>query len=248
MAENYASTTRDCLHALRLNPANQKAYYRSALGLLALDKTVLARRTVELGLPHVSRNDPTHAAFVALLKRIDARAAVLDKAESARKARLQKEAMHRATLVEALKRRKIAVTSSASGLEPDLEDATVGLAEPLDPDSEVHFPLFVLYPTASQSELVKSVGEESTVGDLVDTVLPVPWEGGDVFGGGNGKEVSAFVESGAGGLRKVGLKVSWKSVLADGGCKLEDGLCRIMLIPRGQVEGWIKEWKAWKGK
>lgn len=133
-----------------------------------------------------------------------------------------------------------------------MEDASIGLEDKNDPDSELHMPVLVLYPTASRSELIKGVNESDTVGGLVGTVLPVPWEGGAEFEGGDGAGVSVFVETGSqagvGGLRKVGGKVSWGRVLGGGGCVVLDGICRVFVVPRGRVEGWVREWKVRNGK
>src|SRR6201999_1882258 len=50
LSENYRSTTFDCAAALRLNPSNIKAYYRSASALFALDKVLEALDVASRGI------------------------------------------------------------------------------------------------------------------------------------------------------------------------------------------------------
>ena len=167
---------RDCLQALKLNPSNTKALYRSAQALLALSKPDAALQAITIGSNVSSRQSDTksQASFEAL-EEVAAtqsnRLATLRHEQHDREQRKRKEA---ATLAQALKQRGI--VQKSTGQAPELEDAEVALEDALDANSELRTPVLLLYPTAGQSELVKAVKESETMGDVLSMVLPVPFE------------------------------------------------------------------------
>ena len=70
----------------------------------------------------------------------------------------------------------------------------------------------------------------------------------DRFGGPDGSGVECFVETGAGGLRKVGKRVRWGRVIENGGAIVKDGLISVHVVPKRRVDGWIAEWKKRHGR
>ncbi|KAL9088233.1 MAG: hypothetical protein Q9159_003217 [Coniocarpon cinnabarinum] len=246
--QNYGSAVRDCTRALAINPKNSKALYRSAQALLALDKTAPALSALAIGLRNAKRkNDKTStASFEALLIKTEQKARHLEDALRQRTDRENRQRLEQLRLQQALKHRGI-VVKRGEGQPPDLEDAKVALVDTTESQSELRTPVLLLYPTAGQSELVKEMRESATLGDLLAMILPVPFESSE-FGGPDGAQVDCFVETGAGGLRKVGKRVEWRKVIENGGAVLRDGLITVHVLPKGKVEGWISEWKKRNGR
>lgn len=116
------------------------------------------------------------------------------------------------------------------------------------------FPVIVLYPEAAQSDFVPAWRETETaaarLGGEVLAVTP-PWDGkGEYIWG----KVDLFMETVGGGLVKVGKKVPLGEVLGGGGTgegktgggakvQVVDDLVKLMVVPRGRVQGWVEEWK-----
>ncbi|KAL9618199.1 MAG: hypothetical protein Q9204_008425, partial [Flavoplaca sp. TL-2023a] len=241
-SENYRSTLHDTSHTLTLSPTNTKAHYRSTLALLALNKYTLALDTCDRGLaltsPSPSPSSPTltsatkhsaeHIAFQTLKSRILSAQHSFELKEQARKAAEQKKKKEELTLNTALSARGIKMRWT--GKQPDLEDARIHLEpDPLDPASELHFPLLVLYPLHNQSDFLKSVAETSSFGDVLETVL------GAGAGAGGGLHwdianeyrvdgVEVFMETSMGGMVKVGRKKRVLDVLAGGRVEVLDGV------------------------
>ena len=246
---NYGRATRDAAAALRVNSRNTKAYYRAGLALLALDKLGPALQALSIGSGTITATagpSVTRKQFAELSARVRDRQRMLEQQERKRREREEQKRLEVKTLKRALDAR--GVMQTRTGETPDLEDAAIILTNPADAESELRLPVLVLYPTAGQSEMVKGIGEDETVGDLLGTVLPVPWEGGMKFGGAEGEAVECYVESAMGTLRKAGKRVAWKKLLRDGGTEVRDGLVRIFVVPKERVEEWISEWKRMKGK
>lgn len=81
--ENYRRTNQDCAEALKLNPKNVKAWYRSARACFALDKIAEARDCIHRGLDI----DESNAALKALSEKVEKRAAYVKQVEDDRKER-----------------------------------------------------------------------------------------------------------------------------------------------------------------
>ncbi|KAI4268371.1 MAG: hypothetical protein LQ337_007880, partial [Flavoplaca oasis] len=184
--ENYRSTLHDTSHTLTLSPTNTKAHYRSTLALLALNKYTLALDTCDRGLALTSptltsttKQSAEHTAFQTLKTRILSAKCSADEQDRKRTTAENREKREELTLNTALSARGLRMRWT--GKEPDLEDARIHLEpNPLDPGSEIHFPLLVLYPLHQQSDFLKSVAETTFFGDVLETVLGegegLPWD------------------------------------------------------------------------
>lgn len=236
--ENYRACNLDCAAAVRLNPRNVKAYYRSGQASLAVDRLDAAADACARAL----LVKPANAPVRALADRVAARRATLAEAERARAARARREQVEAATLRRALAERHIAVQATSGAAPPDVEDARVRLADPLDAASALAVPVLLLYPTRAQSDVVKAFGEHECLLDHLEYIFPCPWDesGGEDFAAGT---VECYMDTAAGGLVKVGKRMPLLKVLGGGKVRIVDGLCKIYVVPKKEVEAWIAEVK-----
>ncbi|KAF7673064.1 hypothetical protein GT037_009015 [Alternaria burnsii] len=237
--KNYRSCIQDCIATLKINPANIKAFYRSATAGLALDKLQEAAWACDRGLAL----DASNAPLKALKTKIDARKQYIDSVEKARREREEKAASERATMKLALRSRNILTRSTEK--PPDLEDATVRLENSLDPSSTLAVPVILLYPMHSQSDFIKAFSEKEKLDEHLDYIFPLPWDEQHEYTIDN---VESYMETAAGGLIKVGKKMSLGKVLGSGKPEIVDGLVTISVVPKDKAAGWIEEFKKRKGK
>ena len=128
---------------------------------------------------------------------------------------------------------------------PDLEDAAIKLADAMDPSSTLTFPVILLYPTHSQSDFIKAFSEKEKLEQHLDYIFPLPWDEQHEYRIDN---VEAYMETSAGGLIKVGKKMSLGKVLGSGKTEIVDGLVRISVLPKDRAADWIEEFKKRRGK
>ncbi|KAF2273968.1 TPR repeat protein-like protein [Westerdykella ornata] len=234
MKKNYRSCISDCASTLRINPSNIKAYYRSTLACLSLDKLPEALDACTRGLAL----DPSNTALQALKTQISDRQKQLDAQAKARREREERKASEKATLSLALKSRGILTRSTDEA--PDLEDAAVKLANPLDPSSELSFPVLLLYPAHSQSDFVKAFSEKERLDQHLEYIFPLPWDAEQEY---TVEGVEAYMETAAGGLIKAGKKMALGKVLGSGKVEVVDGLVRISVLPKAKSSTWIEDFK-----
>lgn len=172
-----------------------------------------------------------------------ARKDYIESVQKARKERETRVAAERVTLQLALKSRNILTRKTDT--PPDLEDAELKLENPLDPSSTLTFPVILLYPTHAQSDFVKAFSEREKLGEHLDYVFPLPWDEKHEY---TTEGVEAYMETSAGGLIKVGKKMSLGKVLGSGKPEVVDGLATISVVPKDRAVGWIEEFKKRKGK
>ncbi|KAK0704247.1 hypothetical protein B0T21DRAFT_377839 [Apiosordaria backusii] len=236
--KNYRSCTLDCAAALRLNPKNVKAFYRSAKALLAVSKIAEADDACARGL----EIDSSNAALQQLAKEIIAKNDTVmahKKAEEKRAADARRKEM---LLKAALEARNIKTRST--GKPPDMEDAHVQLVpDPLDPQSAVSVPTMLLYPADYESDFIKAFNETESLEQHFGYVFPLPWDRENKYTANN---VECYVETISGGLAKVGKKVSLLKVLSGGNMEIVDDLLKIFVVPKGKAESWVRDWKEKK--
>lgn len=187
--------------------------------------------------------DASNAPLKALKTKIDARKQYIDSVEKARREREEKAASERATMKLALRSRNILTRSTEK--PPDLEDATVKLENSLDPSSTLAVPVILLYPMHSQSDFIKAFSEKEKLDEHLDYIFPLPWDEQHEYTIDN---VESYMETAAGGLIKVGKKMSLGKVLGSGKPEIVDGLVTISVVPKDKAAGWIEEFKKRKGK
>ncbi|KLJ08467.1 hypothetical protein EMPG_16096 [Blastomyces silverae] len=237
--KNYRSTTLDCASALKLNPKNVKAYYRSTCALFALDKIPEAEDTCARGLTL----DPSNKPLQTMSAKISARKTVLEEITAKRRAEEELARKEKLILNTALRAREIKIR--ISDRPPELEDAAIHLSpDPLSPTSTLVFPSVFLYPMDAQSDFVKSFAETETIGDHLSYIFPLPWDSRQEY---KLDSVDCFMETAAGGLIKVGKKMPLLKILEGGKVEVVDSLVNINIVPTGKSKQWIEEMKARKG-
>jgi len=235
---NYRSCWLDCAAALRLNPANVKACYRSAKALLAVDRIEEADDVCARGLAL----DESNKALQAVAEDIIKRAKFLDAKRKKEAERQATERRREALLKAAIQARGIPMRSTEK--PPEMEDAKVQLVpDPDDPRSALSFPALLLYPVHFESDFIKAFEETHTVTDHLSYVFPLPWDQQGVYHVDN---VECYVETKEGGLLKMGKKVNLLKVLSSGKVEVVDEVVKIFVLPKGEAEAWIKKFKEQK--
>ena len=229
----------DCAAAIRLNPANVKAHYRSASALLALNKIAEALDMVSRGL----ELDPSNKALKRLEESVQARQGANEKDGVLRAAEQQKKQAIRMTLAAALRARNVKLRGSRQAL--DLEDAEIHLSpDPTNPRSVLVFPAVLLYPMHAKSDFVKHFAENDSIMDHLRYILPLPWDCEHEY---QIQSISCYMDTTSRGMVKIGKKVSLLEALATGATEVVDGLVRIHVVPAALTEQWIRKVKRRKG-
>ena len=127
-----------------------------------------------------------------------------------------------------------------------MEDASIHLSpDPVAPTSVLMFPVVLLYPLHLQSDFIKAFSETDTVPQHLEYIFPLPWDEKGEYSLGT---VEFYMETGSGGLIKVGKKVSLGKVLGSPNVEIVDGIVRINVLLKAKAAGWIEEMKARKGR
>ena len=135
----------------------------------------------------------------------------------------------------------------SSAAPVDAQDAEIKLEDPKDAASELSVPVLLLYPVAAQSELVKGIRESETITEHLEYILPdAPWDSDREYQ--RVEDVQCYMETKTGGLIKVGKKVILGKVLSGGKVEIQDGLCKVFVVPSEKVNAWVEEFKRRRGK
>ena len=223
-----------------MNPKNIKAHYRSATALTALKKfdeaIDLCRRGLEL--------DGANMALKKVLDKTLAEQKQFDARDAQRSAEIRRKEQEKLTLAAALKARRIKLRGSEKA--PHLDDAEIRLEpDPLSPESEVVFPVALLYPMHEQSDFVKGFKETENIADHLAYVFPLPWDRENMY---RVETVDCYMDTGTGGLIKAGKRLSLLQLLSKGQTEVVDGLVKIHVVPSNLAGKWISEVKAKREK
>lgn len=235
--QNYRKCITDCREALKLDPRNDKPWFRAAKALLALDKIEEAAECIE----NARLLNPTHTQILALAEKILKRREHLERQEKLRQERERKRKWEADALTIALKARNIPTRSTAQPLEmPD--GITIKFQEQGKPESGLAFPVLLIYHLHLQTDIIAAMPETATVGEQLVEVLAEPQEWDQkreytVAG------VDCYMETKTGGLAKVGRKVSLLEVLSGGKVEVVDGLVKILVVPRARNAEFVEKWK-----
>lgn len=179
-----------------------------------------------------------------LATKIEVRQTSLRTIEQKKQERENRSQKERFMLNTALRARNIRTRRTAQ--PPDMEDASIHLSpDPLAPTSKLMFPVVLLYPLHLQSDFVKAFPETDTVPNHLDYIFPLPWDEKHEYKLGS---VEFYMETGSGGLIKVGKKVSLGKVLGSSDVEILDGIVRINVLLKARAAGWIEEMRFRKGR
>lgn len=238
--KNYRSCWLDCAAALKINPLNVKAWYRSAKALLKVDRVEEADDACARGLTLDSENK----ALRALAEEIIKRDKTLRELKRAKEEREAKERRKKAVLAAAIKARGVRMRETER--PPDMEDARVRLVpDEEDPRSTISFPTMLFYPVHYETDFIKAFNEQETLADHLSYVFPLPWDTKKEY---KLDKVECYVETITGGLIKMGKKVPLLKVLGSGKVEVVDQVVKIFVVPAAQAEGWVKTYKEAKAK
>ena len=237
--QNYRSCTLDCASALRLNPANVKALYRSSRALMALNKVTEAEDAVTHGLAL----DKDNKSLLGLANELAAKKKTLRQKTDKETARLETQHHQKRLLWAAIRARGI--RTRFTDKPPEMADVGIQLVpDPSDPKSHLSFPTVLLYPLQLESDFIKAFNETETLEQHFAYVFPLPWDRESEY---LTSTVECYMETATGGLVRVGKKASLLKALSGGnGVEIVDEILKIYVVPRTKALSWIDEFKAKK--
>jgi Cns1/TTC4 Wheel domain len=188
--------------------------------------------------------DDSNTALKTLLKRIQAKADVMERIDRKRRAEEKRRKDEERMLQTTLATRKVQVRGTAK--PPDLEDAQIRLSpNPLSPTSLLEFPVMLLYPTHHQTDFIKAFAEKDWLSHHLSYILPLPWDSEREF---TMDSVDCYMDTVSGGLMKVGKKIKLLDILSNGKTEVVDGLVRIYVVPKARAGEWIADVKKQQGR
>lgn len=251
--QNYGSVLRDCSRVLNINPESSKAYYRSAVALLCLDRSEEALDCCDRCLSF-----DTHNQGVKSVRDRAAKAkAETDRKQREKEDRLRKERDEERALQAALEERHLYRMTSPQGTSAN------PYSPHFDPEdtskSRLIFPVFFLYPQHATSDVISDFAEDTTFSAHLSQMFPPQapppsWDLRNEYAATN-LVVYAITR------RKRLLRIGKKMTLGDvcrvamekpgepmDGLELKDGYLTFAVLPKGEVEqNWVEEFKRTRG-
>jgi tetratricopeptide (TPR) repeat protein len=168
---NYGKVLNDCAMALKLNPKNLKAYYRSTRALYALDRVDEGIDCCVKGLEIDNENANLISELTKLKTKKENLAAMKLKREEKAAAMFQQER----ELSNALKSRgyKLETIDDQPLVHPNAPSAKISLTA-----TGLMFPVLFLYPEYNQSDFIAEFHETDTFFSHFQTMFadPAPWD------------------------------------------------------------------------
>ncbi|KAF8913728.1 40S ribosomal protein S7 [Gymnopilus junonius] len=244
--QNYGSVLRDCSKAISLNPKCSKAYYRSALALIALERSEEALDCCNRCLSY----DADNAGVKSVRERAVKMKEEKERTEREKQERLRKEEEQKLAMKRALRERNLIIFNKPGGsVNPtaphfDSEDPT---------GSTLVLPVFFLYPQHATSDIISDFAEDTTFGAHVEAMFPpqVPPPEWDKKGEYTTNNLVIYAPTHRKRLLKVGKKMTLRDVCnaakaKEGqpldGLELKDGCLSFAVVPKGEVESkWVEE-------
>ncbi|KAH7868991.1 40S ribosomal protein S7 [Lentinula edodes] len=235
--KNYGSVLRDCSKALSLNPKSLKAYYRSAMALVALDRLEEAidccTRCLEF--------DKDNKGVLGVLEHAAKSKATKDKVDLERKEKLRQELLAKAKLDNAFKERNIFVLPKADGSQ----NPYVPRFDPEDfSGNTLIFPVFFLYPQYATSDVIPGYVEDTPFFTHLEIMFnPAPeWDTKRQY---KAENLVVYAITRRKRLLKVGKKMSLRNVFnaskgkegdPPDGLELKDNCLTFVVLPKGEVD------------
>ncbi|KAI0677475.1 40S ribosomal protein S7 [Trametes maxima] len=247
--QNYGSVLRDCSKAIGVNPKSSKAFYRSAMALIALERYDEALDCCDRCLDFDKGNKAVQATRDKAAKLKEAK----DRKERERQERLRQEQLKQARLRAAYKERNLIVapvpdTVAQNPCEPQFD--------PEDPTNDtLIFPVLFLYPQYATSDFISQFQEDTPFAAHISAMFPPnaappEWDQKREYVDGN-LVVYGFTRRQR--LLKIGKKMTLRDVCKAGkekdgeprdGLELKDGTLTFVVLPRGEEEQkWVEDFK-----
>lgn len=204
-----------------------------------MDKIPEALDACQSGLQY----DAGNSALKLLLPKIQKRGEHLAQLETKRRERAERTRLEQLTLKNALKTRKI--PTRTTDRPPEMPEAAIALADPLNISSTLSFPVMLLYPVHAQTDFIKQFQESDSLNQHLAYILPVPWDEEDEY---NLENVDCYIETIEGGLIKAGKKLSMIKLLSSGKVEVVDGLVKVQVLPRNKAAQWMEDFETRRGK
>ncbi|KAL7282463.1 hypothetical protein ACG7TL_003934 [Trametes sanguinea] len=247
--QNYGSVLRDCSKAIGVNPKSSKAYYRSALALIALERYDEALDCCDRCLQFDKDNKAMQETRAKAAKLKEAK----EHKERERQERERQEQLKQARLRAAYKERNIIVvpvpdTVAQNPYEPEFD--------PEDPTyNTLTFPVLLLYPQYATSDLISHFQEDTPFSAHLSAIFPPTaprpdWDKKGDYVDGN-LVVYGFTRRQR--LLKIGKKMTLRDVCKAAkakegeprdGLELKDGTLTFVVLPKGEEEKkWVEDFK-----
>ncbi|KAI0650668.1 40S ribosomal protein S7 [Trametes meyenii] len=247
--QNYGSVLRDCSKAIGVNPKSSKAFYRSAMALVALERYDEALDCCDRCLEFDKGNKAVQTTREKAEKFNEAK----NRKERERQERLKQEQLKQARLKAAYKERNLIVslvpdTVAQNPYEPQFD--------PEDPtNTTLIFPVLFLYPQYATSDFISQFQEDTPFAAHISTMFPPnaappEWDRKGEYIDGN-LIVYGFTRRQR--LLKIGKKMTLRDVCKaakekDGeprdGLELKDGTLTFVVLPKGEEEQkWVEDFK-----
>ncbi|KAJ7781596.1 hypothetical protein B0H16DRAFT_626423 [Mycena metata] len=247
--KNYGSVLRDCSKALTMNPKSSKAFYRSALALIALARAEEALDCCDRCLAF----DPDNKGVQTARLRAQKVKSDLDKKEKDRLEKIQQAKEAKYKLSVAFRERNLIAIPKKDGTENPFAPHF----DPEDPtDSTLIIPVFFLYPQHATSDVIPEFVEDTPFAAHLSTMFPpqTPPPNWDVKREYVDGQLVIYAMTHRKRLLKVGKKMTLRDVCTaakakDGeprdGLEVKDGCLTFVVVPKGDVEKkWIEEYKS----
>jgi tetratricopeptide (TPR) repeat protein len=239
--KNYRRCINDCKEVLKLDPKNIKAYYRMSKAFFSIEQFDEAKQALEFSL----KISPDNLASQALLRQIAEKELEIERIREKRENdRIEKLALEE-LLKDAIQARGYTNISTPSpaeltaGSKMHLEDAK-------DIESQLILPAMIIYPTTDEFDFVAEISELSTPLEIMELVLdrPQEWFEHQKHKDFSPKKLDAYMESGSGGLIKVGKKATLNKALSTQTPKIPlfDNGVRLYFVPKVDAEKWLSTW------
>ncbi|KAF9224298.1 40S ribosomal protein S7 [Gyrodon lividus] len=239
--KNYGTVLRDCSKALELNAKSSKAFYRSTMALLALDRLEEALDCCDRCLIF----DPQNQSVKAL--RLCAERAKNEKDQKMRKKeeRLQRAQEEKRLLQIAFKERNLYTVENPQGSSDNPHSPHF---DPEDPTrSTLILPVFLLYPQYATSDVITHFGEDTAfsahISQMFPPQVPAPtWDEKQEYTASN---LVVYSMTRQRRLLKVGKKMTLRDVCRAAkekegepvdGLEMKDGYLTFAVLPKGVEE------------
>ncbi|EMD40671.1 hypothetical protein CERSUDRAFT_130797 [Gelatoporia subvermispora B] len=246
--KNYGSVLKDCSRAIGANPKASKAYYRSALALLALDRLDEAIDCCD----HCLEFDQENASVKSVREKASSEKAAKERRDRERQEKLQRELSMKQRIKSALEEHSIIVIPRSDTSEQPYEPHF----DPEDPTGKTLIvPVLFLYPQYATSDVIPNFVEDTPFSAHLAIMFPPEaappdWDKKQEYVNGR---LTVYAVTHRKRLLKVGKNMTLRDVCnaarekpgqPKDGLEFKDGSLTFAVLPKGDVEmKWIEDFK-----